>query len=139
MKKENQNAIATQIKNCGGKITKTRLAVIKMLFTTPLTSGEIALKLKHQKINVNRTTIYRELLFLVNNKIARTFQNANGDKYYEISNQHHHHLICTKCNVIKEISHCPELKKQEKNLSKKEKFKITGHALEFFGLCPKCK
>src|SRR3989339_2180101 len=120
--------IYNQIKAQGFKLTKTRQAIIALLFNTcpPLSATDIALELKKNKINKNRTTIYRELCFLLEHQIANKIQLGENNPRYEISPEHHHHLICRKCGQIKRITLEKHLHKQEEKIYKKNKFKVLS-------------
>lgn len=133
--------IYKQIRARGFKLTKTRQAIITLLFNAcpPLSATNIALELKKNKINKNRTTIYRELCFLLKHKIANKIQLGENNPRYEISSEHHHHVICLKCGVIKEVVLDKHLYKQEEKIYRENKFKVLSHSLEFFGLCAKCQ
>ncbi|HMA99366.1 MAG TPA: transcriptional repressor, partial [Spirochaetota bacterium] len=72
-----------------------------------------------------------------------------GKTRYELTetNQgkdHHHHLICTRCNKIIDYTHfIPKeealIKKTEKALTDEHNFEITGHMLNFYGVCGRCR
>jgi Fe2+ or Zn2+ uptake regulation protein len=59
------NTIHNTIKTLGGRLTKTRKAIIEILSDNHcfLTKAEIVQKLQDKKIKPDRTTFYRELLF----------------------------------------------------------------------------
>jgi Fur family ferric uptake transcriptional regulator len=57
---------------------------------------------------------------------------------------HHHHLVCSSCKRVVEYDDFMDeevklIKKLEKALSRKHGFGITGHVVQFLGLCPACK
>jgi Fur family ferric uptake transcriptional regulator len=82
--------------------------------------------------------MYRELKFLTNNGVVIK-NTISGTDYYEISKDHHHHLVCLKCKNIDMVEIGNHLKKQEKEIAKKNKFNIINHSLEFYGYCHKCQ
>jgi Fur family transcriptional regulator, ferric uptake regulator len=134
------DTILQKIKNDGRRLTKVRKAIIKILFDDGclLSPVDIARKLLSLNIKADRTTIYRGLVFLLENNIIKKIQLDDNKLYYEICSKHHHHLICTKCNDIKEVVLGKHLGKQEMMIYKKDKFKVLSHSLEFYGLCEKC-
>lgn len=132
--------IYKNIKGKGDRITKVRKAIIEILFNSGcmLSLKEISLKLKEKKISPNRTTIYRELLYLLKESII--LKNTTLKKsYFELIKDHHHHLICLNCNSFQKIKVESELIKKEKEISKKNKFKIINHSFDFYGTCHKCQ
>ena len=50
---------------------------------------------------------------------------------------HHHHIICTHCHKVIEFEDC-QLGKLENELENRFNVQLTGHLLEFYGLCPEC-
>jgi len=123
------------------KITKIRKAIIDLfsMSNKPLSSLDVQKSLFKKKISANKTTVYRELEFLREQKIIEEFNFADRIKRYEIISKHHHHIICTKCDKVECVELSKDLGKQEKIIEKDKKFKIINHSLEFYGICQKCQ
>jgi len=123
-----------------GRQTKIKKAIINILSENSclLHKNELIKNLKNQKIIPNRSTIYRELKTLEKNNIIKR-SIILGNDYYEISKDHHHHIICLKCNKISKVVMNNHLENQEKQITKKTKFDIIKHSLEFYGYCSACK
>ncbi|QQS39474.1 transcriptional repressor [Candidatus Woesebacteria bacterium] len=125
------------------KLTKTRKAMIGMFFTnhTLLSAPEIIKLLKKQNINVNKTTVYRELAFLLDYGIIKEIILKSNMTFYEQAFlPHHHHMVCSSCGATDEFKSdelAETLKKIEAGIEKKG-FKVSEHSLEFYGLCTKC-
>ena len=130
-----------KVRQAGGRVTLTRREIIDFFCRKEclLTAADVEKYLNKKNIFADRSTIYREIVFLLNSKIIKQVNLGTDKKYYEIICDHHHHLICTLCHKITEVRLGDCLKKQENNLLKQKKFKVTGHILEFYGLCHKCK
>lgn len=78
--------IYQNIKASGGRLTKLRQALIEIMLKGDclISSSKLLLCLKKAKLEPNRSTIYRELKFLVaNNIIVKNI--ISGTSYYEIS------------------------------------------------------
>ena len=121
------------------KLNKSQKLILKLFIGDhkSLSAGEIVKSLKEV---IDRATVYRNLNFLINNNILEQIQLIGEVPKYELSAQdHHHHLICRKCNNIRSISskslEIALLKLQEET----DGFTITEHVFEFYGLCNKCK
>lgn len=129
------------VRQRGGRVTKTRRAVLSLLLKSeaPVSAAKILTVLKKQNLEVNRTTIYRELDSLLAQDLIREVKIARHPSLFELANGHYHHLVCTACQKIKTVAMEDALASQEKELARQEKFKITGHSLEFYGLCNKCQ
>jgi len=131
--------IYKQINNLGGRLTKVRKVILDSLINSDcLMSQDCILKaLKKNDLKPNRSTIFRELTYLVktNTIIKNTI---NSIDYYEIPKAHHHHLVCLKCHEISKIEIKDHFEIEEKKISKEKKFNILNHSLEFYGYCENC-
>lgn len=127
------------------RTTPIRKLLIESLAKSPypLSAIDIKLILQQQDTLCNKTTIYREIQSLVRSDLLKEVDFGEGKKRYEITNSHHHHLVCQKCKRIKEID--LDLTKFEEQLlilqnkiNNFSDFKINQHNLEFFGICKVC-
>ncbi|MFA9378798.1 MAG: Fur family transcriptional regulator [Lachnotalea sp.] len=128
------------LKSADMKQTKKRNLIISILesATSPLTAEEI-MELSCKEVKMSFSTIYRALNALADKDIVTKTIHQDGKLYYKIPTHSHQHVLkCTKCNECISIDACP-LESLEANLSRETNFKITGHNLEFFGVCPKCQ
>ncbi len=133
--------IILDLKQQGHKITEVRTELVKILLEsdTPLTIIDLIKKLERKKLKPNKTTVYREVEFLRDLEVIEEVDFGEGKKRYEISNQHHHHVVCVNCKTIKDVSMDKDIDSYSKRIIEKTGFKSIGHTLEFFGLCPVCQ
>jgi Fe2+ or Zn2+ uptake regulation protein len=124
----------------GGRLTKIKKAIVNILSEDRclLSKTELVKKLKIKNICPDRSTIYRELLLLTKNSVIIK-NTIFGVDYYEIPEDHHHHLVCIGCNSINKVGIGNHLVNQEKIIAEKNKFEIINHSLEFYGYCVHCK
>lgn len=121
------------------KTTKRRLAILFILESSsePLTADEIYSQVV-KEVPMSLSTAYRCLNTLTEKGILLKNASADGKAYYQIRSQtHKHQLVCTLCSKVVPIEHCP-LTNLEEKLMEQTGFAITGHSLEFSGICPKC-
>lgn len=134
-----RSALRTQ----GHKITKNRTAILEYLSSQdkPISAEEILEHILSEHHDVNKTTIYRELFFLLEHNFIKEVEFGDGKKRYEIAfnRPHHHHIICVSCKNIEDIPLEKELENQEKHIEDVTGYKLTSHMLEFFGLCKACQ
>ncbi|MDQ3099284.1 MAG: transcriptional repressor [bacterium] len=134
--------ILNQLRDEGLKITKYRIALLE-LFTKnkkPLTVAEILSNLASNSLEPNKTTIYREIDSLIELGHLQALDFGDDKKRYELSSrEHHHHLICQKCDIIEDVVLKDDIQEIEKKVQGKSRFKIKSHSLEFFGLCLNCQ
>ena len=134
--------IISTLKQGGNKITKARVAIVEMLVSEkiPLTVVEIVSRLKVMHVPVDKTTVYREIAFLLEQNILHEVQFGDRKKRYEFASlDHHHHVICIRCQKVTDIYLENELDVQERAITEQTGFTLVRHSLEFFGICPSCK
>jgi Fe2+ or Zn2+ uptake regulation protein len=134
--------IINSIKKKGYRLTKAREAIVRVFVNSnvPLTAFDLNSKLAKVKVAVNKTTIYREIDFLKGQKIIREIPFGDGKRRFEIwPDNHHHHLVCIRCDMIEciELKGC--LEAEEEIIFRENNFKTVKHSLEFQGLCAKCQ
>ncbi|HET6516014.1 MAG TPA: transcriptional repressor [Thermodesulfovibrionales bacterium] len=133
--------ILDKLRGDGHRITKARSAIVDILLhiKKPLTARAIFTLLNSRGLTSNRATVYRELGFLLANDIVCQVRFAGKAIHYEINSGHHHHLVCLKCDTVKDVVLGKHLEHQERQIYEKEKFKVVSHSLEFYGLCNNCR
>ena len=132
----------TNLKSAGHKITPVRSALISIFRknTSPLSISELLEKLKSLNLKPNKTTVYREIDFLIKQNLISGVDFGEGKKRYEgSSGAHHHHIICVNCKKIKDVQMDRDLDLFNAKIAKQAGYKPAGHSLEFFGLCPTCQ
>lgn len=134
--------ILYKLKTNGEKITIIRrlLVAIFLKHAAPISVPEliVALQKKHQ--NVNKTTVYRQLEVLMRHELIREVLTGRATRYELVQeNNHHHHLVCIKCDKITDICLTENNSQQEKDIFKQKKFIVLQHSIEFFGTCKNCQ
>lgn len=133
------NEIHKRIRENGGRISKERKLMLEIFsnFGCLISQEEIRLEFKKNGLEPNRSTIFRELQYLSKRRLLR--KEIVGNKvYYELSDNHHHHLICLECKQIKKIDGCCLIEDREKKIAKQNSFEVIAHGISFFGRCKKC-
>ena len=122
-------------------MTETRLRLLSIFnkCQLPIAEPEIREKLGKLGRTVNKTTVYRELVSLGRFGVITPVDFGDGKIRYELSGDHHHHLVCVDCRKVEDVEVKHNFTNVEKSVSKNNGFKITRHSLEFFGLCQKCQ
>ncbi|MFZ1721362.1 MAG: Fur family transcriptional regulator [Microgenomates group bacterium] len=128
------------IKKAGLRVTPSRLAVLRTLhaLNCPIDVQQIENQLKSQGQTADKVTIYRILEKYVQLGIVKTVFLKEDKLRYELSDEHHHHLVCKNCGKIQAINGS-WLDSAEKFIEKQYKFVVSEHTLEFFGMCAACR
>jgi Fur family ferric uptake transcriptional regulator len=127
------------LKSLNLKYTKKREAIVKILeqANEPMTAEDIY-TLTSNDLHMSFSTVYRSLSALTDKNLIMKELRQDGKTYYQINSLNHkHHLICTICGEVTQIDQCP-LHELEHKLTMQTGYVITGHNLEFCGICPKC-
>jgi Fur family ferric uptake transcriptional regulator len=135
--------VVDKLKGGGFRLTKLRRLLIELIASArgPLSVGDIRTALLSAKLAPNKSTLYRELYFLMEQKVVAEVDFLDGMKRYEFiaHDGHHHHIICTKCKVAECVEICFDTAALLSDLAKHSDFLVQNHVLEFFGLCGKCR
>lgn len=131
------------LKQRGFKATPVRLAILDILTKNhnPLNAEMIFSELLKSKDfkQTNEATVYRTLLSFEKVGLIKPIDLRKDSVFFELSADHHHHIVCVKCNAIEDFKE-PKLEKILHCIAKKStKFRnITDHSLELFGVCKHC-
>lgn len=126
----------------GIKMTKQRIGLIEALkkASQPMTAEQLFLNLHDAEASISLSTVYRILeTFVLKGMVEKVISAEHQKAVYELNRQEHrHHLICTRCKNLMTLTGCP-LIDYEGALEEKTHFRITGHRLEVYGICPVCQ
>jgi Fe2+ or Zn2+ uptake regulation protein len=138
---KSDSLVINSLKQQGFKITKARIRTLEMFQNSHAISvPELIKQLKKESLVVNKSTIYREVAFLLKQSLIRQVDfRERGIKYEFVSNKHHHHLICVVCKSVQDFELEQDLDIQEEKIEKSKSFQVLNHSLEFFGLCSQCQ
>jgi Fur family transcriptional regulator, ferric uptake regulator len=129
-----------QLKNAGLKITLPRLKVLQILEQSQnhhLSAEGVYKALLETGEDVGLATVYRVLTqFESAGLVAR--HNFGGHSVFELSQgAHHDHLVCVKCGCVEEFVD-EIIEQRQKTIAERANFKMTDHALNIYGICPRC-
>jgi len=82
--------------------------------------------------------IYRNLGILVEDGRLIKIKFGDDTEHYDATVSVHYHFACRKCGNVMDL----EMPVQEDIIAKAQKFcghELTGHSIQFFGTCEKCK
>lgn len=94
---------------------------------------------RHKTKDINEVTVYRTLASLEEAGILRRVDLRKESVYFELQDEHHHHIVCTNCNSIEEFENEKIEEALKKIVTKSSRFRsIKEHSLQLFGLCVNC-
>jgi len=133
--------IQSALKQKGFRLTSSRHKIVQALLGC---GGHVTadglLEVVHQTdTTVGRMTVYRTLELLSELGLIRpVYQGTGAAHYILLDGGHHHHLVCSGCDVVIEFEEC-SLQEVGKLLAERFNFVIEGHLVEFYGRCPNCQ
>jgi Fur family transcriptional regulator, ferric uptake regulator len=103
------------------------------------TAQEIYARLRASDEPVGLATVYRTLALLTERGVVDELSHRAGESCYRLcSAGHHHHLVCSSCHRVEELSDC-DLDDWLATASEQRGFVPTSHTLEVVGLCEACQ
>jgi len=134
--------LADRLRRRDRKLTGQRQSVLNILVrhAHPLSIREIFAELDPGACDL--ATVYRSMHLLEGMGLVKRFDFGDGAARFELladgADEHHHHLICTRCTAVVEIGEC-FTSEIEQRIATQNGFKAVTHRLEFFGICPRCQ
>jgi Fur family ferric uptake transcriptional regulator len=88
--------------------------------------------------SIGYATVYRTLRLFTECGIASKHDFGEGSARFETeSDQHHDHMICTKCGSIIEFEN-KAIEDLQKKVCNQYHFKLASHRMELYGICTNC-
>lgn len=86
---------------------------------------------------VSFDTVYRNLRMMSEMGVLEQFYFLDGGLKFRggCLASHHHHLICTNCELTISLEYCP----MDQSLKLPEDFQVLNHRFEIYGLCGECQ
>jgi Fur family ferric uptake transcriptional regulator len=125
----------------GVRPTQQRVRVLAELMgeRNDATAQELHARLRAEGRRIGLATVYRTLAVLVDEGIVDALSHHDGERCYRLCGaEHHHHLVCTECHRVVELTDC-RIGDWLARVSGEQGFVATGHSLEVTGLCSACR
>jgi len=121
------------------RITNQRdviLSELRAVKTHP-TADELYTQVRSRLPRVSLATVYRNLEWLSEQGLARKIEVGGRQKRFDGDISDHYHVRCQKCGRVADVE-MDVLENLEGRISEACGFNVTGHRLEFTGLCSEC-
>lgn len=88
--------------------------------------------------SVSMGNVYRNIRILIEEGRIRSRDFGDGVEHYDAITDRHYHFICESCGAISDFAmpFREDLEEAAKHLTDGV---ITGHTIQFYGLCNNCK
>lgn len=124
----------------GFKVTKQRILILESFLKLKehISAEELFAKIKKTDPLIGQATVFRTLKVLVKSGIAAPVEFSDKTIRYEYNINHHDHLVCTSCGEIVEFTD-EKIETQQRIICEHNKYLLTNHRLEIFGVCASCQ
>jgi Fur family transcriptional regulator, ferric uptake regulator len=133
--------LSGRIASGGRRLTRQRVIVAEALASArkALSAQELYDRLRPAHPSIGRATVYRALEAQVEDGMASRFEReGHVSAYIACDAEHHHHLVCTRCQRVEDLSEevvAPLLS----SVQRRHEFQVDHAALTFYGLCASCR
>ena len=139
---ELHSTVAARLRDVGQRYTTQREALVVALERAgkPLSTAEIVAARTGPQ-----SSVYRNLAVLEHADVVRRVITEGEFARYELTEElteHHHHLICTRCGKVEDVTIPPDLEttmdRTVDKLAKRSGFAKVRHRLDLIGMCRTC-
>lgn len=137
--------IAARLRAAHQRYTPNRRAVVDLLAAAahPVTIQEI-LRERHR---LAQSSLYRSLGVLeaagVVNRVLSSDEFARFELAEDLTDHHHHHLICSGCGAVADFTVSSDLERQlaraVSDAERRSGFRADHHRLDLVGVCSACR
>ncbi|MCB0412586.1 MAG: transcriptional repressor [Bdellovibrionales bacterium] len=129
------------IRDMGLKVTNQRMAILDSLSTgrAHVTAQEVYEEVSQKHPEIGFATVYRFLRKMTEKGYVTEVRMGGLPARYELTpKRHHDHLTCLECGLIVEFEN-QDIEKLQEKVAKQHGFQLSGHVLELYGTCAKCR
>jgi Fur family ferric uptake transcriptional regulator len=121
------------------RMTRQRRVILEELKrSTAHPSAEEVYEMVRKRLpRISLGTVYRNLEKLSELGEITKLTLGGAISRFDPDPEEHYHIRCSLCDRVVDAP-MAHLEHIEEHLSRKTEFKIIGHRLEFYGLCPEC-
>ena len=134
-------SVGTRLAAGGRRRTAQRVVVAEALAGAKraLSAQELYERIRTTHPTIGRATVYRALEQQVQDGMASRFEReGHVSAYIACDAEHHHHLVCTSCQRVEDVAEdvvAPMLGA----VGRRHDFSVDHAALDFYGLCSRCR
>jgi len=137
-----QSDLQAVLKTAGVRATRQRLEILEELARErdDVTAQALWSRLREQHgSSVGLATVYRALSLLHERGAIDALSHHGGELCYRLCGKgHHHHLVCSSCHRVVEVTQC-DLGDWLGKVAARHDFVATDHQIEITGLCADCR
>lgn len=122
------------------RLTRQRRVILEELeaMGSHPTADELYERVRRRLPRVSLGTVYRNLDVLSEHGKIRRLELGGTQRRFDSRLNDHYHVRCTRCGRVDDVP-IGLLSNIEDDVRSKCEYDITGHTLEFLGMCPECR
>lgn len=122
------------------RMTQQRRVILEELgaVTCHPTADELYQRVRRRLPRVSLGTVYRNLEIMAQKGEIQRIGAAGTQRRFDATTAVHYHIRCTSCGRVADLPLKP-VARLEQEAAKASGFAITGHWVEFQGICPECQ
>ena len=124
-----------------GNYSKQReeiLNVVKEMRNHP-TAEEIYIEVKTKNLSASKSTVYRNLNYLLEEGILKKISVVSGPDKYDYYMEDHSHIVCKNCGRVMDFKHKILNKDTIKEIEDKTDIIVDLNGIVIEGICKECK
>jgi Fur family ferric uptake transcriptional regulator len=135
-----RDALARYLEAHSLKRTRQRDVILDVFLAAKghVSSEDLYQTIRKKNPRIGYTTVYRTMKLFVEAGLAEERHFDDGVARYEVEQDHHDHLVCTKCGRIVEFE-SDLIEKTQTEIAAKYGFRILRHRHELYGHCSNCR
>lgn len=120
-------------------IQKQLVATAIKLLPEHVTADEVYERIIMEYPGISKGTVYRNLNALVEEKSLVKVAVTNGADYFDYVLTPHHHIQCSCCGRLMNISRQDDLAQLGARIEKMTGYRLESSSFIFTGICPECQ
>lgn len=133
--------LLTKLRGRHYRLTPQRMSLLRLLAASQghPSAAHLYDQLRVQFPTTSLATVYKTLALLDDMGEVLELGFSNDDNRYDGNRPYPHpHLICLRCRKIVDAELALD-EALDQDLTRRSGFKVVGHRLDFYGLCPECQ
>ena len=128
-----------QLREDGVRMTTQRIAILDYLAQAHHpTAEDIYIAIVSKNPHISRATVYNNLNKLTDEGYLLELTYGDDASRYDFNIGKHYHVVCQECGIVEDLFY-PLLEDVESVAEELTGYKVLGHRMEVFGICPKCQ
>lgn len=131
-----------ELRNAGLKVTLPRVKIMQILEASEarhMSAEDVYKALRDADEDVGLATVYRVLTQFEAAGLVMRHHFEGGHSVFEMMTEDHHdHIVCTKCGKVEEF-YDEVIENQQKKQAEIKGYTISDHSLYIYGLCKDCQ